>query len=269
MTFSATNAASPVERRPGGQHRELVAAHSGHGVAAPHRTRQPPGDLLQAARCPPDGPRLSLTRLNRSRSSKKTASFRSGCRRSASARLTVSSKRSWLGSPVSASWKAWCLICSTSVGVLERARAQPRYGVQQLGVMGAEGVEPALALRPPANAPGSGCPDSRLPEFALAGWLIADPCLTAVAAAPGPKRRGLLRRRPVPSRHWRPRWLGESRRAVPDPCGRGASRPAQLGGHPWAGPRTAPPTSTPTRASPPRRPTATVVAQTRRRKPSP
>ena len=266
MTFSATNAASPVERRPGGQHRELVSAHTGHGVTAPHRTRQPPGDLLQqlVARRMPEAVVDPLEPVQIEQEDRQLPFGLPPFSQRQADRLL---EEELVGQPGQCVVEGLVLELLDEAGVLERTRAHPRRASSSLASCGAERVEATCSPTPPAIAPGSVLPGQPAPEFALAGG-SRRPGPAAEEQLPGRRGDGLL---DVVRFH---RGMGvdagsEGRRAVPDPSGPGATRPARFGGTPIGRARRAPPTSTPNRPTPPRRPMATVVAQTRRRKPNP
>ena len=113
------------------QHRELVAAEPRDGVAAAQRCRAAARRPRAAARRRRAWPRLSLTVLKSSRSMNSTDRARRRGRCRASACSTRSRNSARFGSPVSASWNAWWVSCSSSavaLGDVARVQDDPADG---------------------------------------------------------------------------------------------------------------------------------------------
>ena len=100
------------------QHRELVAAEPGRGVARAQAARRVARSRSASSASPAECPRLSFTVLKSSRSMNSTASCPPLRWRRVAAWSTRSRNSAWLASPVSGSWNAWCVELVLEAAVL-------------------------------------------------------------------------------------------------------------------------------------------------------
>ena len=96
------------------EQRELIAAEPRGGVARRGSGRNSRTAVATSSSSPTPWPIVSFTTLKSSRSTNSTPAVAPSRRAAATCCEIRSWKSSRLGSPVSASWKAWCLSCSSS-----------------------------------------------------------------------------------------------------------------------------------------------------------